>query len=286
MSKNKFNNFEASLPLMPNLDYLNIGRCCKDSSSFSMSPFPRDPSFFTKMPRLVRLHLYDNKITRIREEIGTLKKLVYLDVSKNLLTDSGLPKSIGNLSISELVLSTNKLRRYPESLRGTQTKLGRLELTDQPEMVASLPSWFWEAPALKNLVLSGNSLSTVPVGLKKLRALEQIRLEGNNLTVIPSWLSRQTFSNLKWVSVFDVAGQNFLVDNPHLPQSCFFGYDGSYAPRIKQTKRRCTMTECLVSASQVEQLCTKGEYLTDCTEPCEYLKDGNDQLKYCVSIGA
>ena len=284
---NKFNDLENSLPRMPKLTRLHLDRCCVGSASFYTSPFPKDPTFFAKIPNIRFLDLDDNKITHLRGEISQLRQLVELKLGENDIGDNGFPSSLGTLQhIGVLNLNNNKMTKYPKFLQHmTQTSLTDIRLSGMPTLVKNLPSFFWNTSAhsFKRVDLLNCSLTSVPLGLKGMSALENLQLQGNNLTTIPTWLNRQTFSRLHTLILTDITRENYAIDNPMLPTSCYFvsthGNNGGSKFYSQLNKRRCTVPACLVSPIQVEKLCSKGEYLTDCTVPCLYFR--KTVGKYC-----
>jgi Leucine-rich repeat (LRR) protein len=287
LGKNQFNDLEASLPLMPNLKHLRLDQCCVGSKSFYMSPFPQDPGFFGKIPSVNRLGLGKNKITHLRREISHLRMLKNLDLDSNNIVDEGFPSSFVNLSLTALHVDNNKLTKYPVSLQQMQNSMVRLSLNGMPTLVATLPSWFWSASKMSSIDLANCSLTSVPLGLQNLTELHHVDLGGNNLSTIPTWLNRQTFSNFENLVVHDIYNKKFDVDNPLLPKSCFFlrkGYVDVF--RNKVNKRRCTAVLCLVSPIQIEKLCSKGEFLSDCAEPCAYQYFRETVGKYCKGASA
>jgi tetratricopeptide (TPR) repeat protein len=158
---------------------------CADFSSSVMYELP--PSL-DSLRNLVKLNMYNNKLTVLHEDIGELKYLVELDLSSNKLSEThdGLSElkflhhlnlnkneirtisdNFGQLeNLTELFLRNNYLKEMPKSIARLK-KLVKLdlalnELTDLPIEIANLVN-------LKQLILVGNEIS--PANQKKIRGL-------------------------------------------------------------------------------------------------------------------
>jgi len=87
------------------------------------------PSYVFSRTNLTRLDLSNNRLTNApQSQIGQLKELVYLDLSKNALT--GLPAELGQLKkLETLNVSDNQLTGLPMEL-GNLTQLRTLDISN------------------------------------------------------------------------------------------------------------------------------------------------------------
>ncbi|CAB4297857.1 unnamed protein product [Prunus armeniaca] len=122
------------------------------------------------------------------------KNLSFLDLSNNGLIDynGSSPTSSSFLQINRLVLSSNKLRAFPDFLRN-QSRLNDLDLSEN-EIQGEIPNWIWKLNSLLKLNLSYNSLATLQGPLTNLTSVIILDLSSNNLQgKIPVFLSSATY---------------------------------------------------------------------------------------------
>ena len=185
--------------------------------------------FITENNRIIHLVLFNQKLTCIPENIGSLRALRVLSLDVNLL--ESLPESIGSLQALEtLHLCRNSLTSLPESFSSLQAlkilHLGRNKLESLPESIGSLhslekvifdfnkisilPDSFGLLKNLKELRLGHNRIKFLPNIILSIRSLEILHIEGNKLTSLPeSIISLQSLINLLL--------QNNMLDS--LPES-------------------------------------------------------------------
>ncbi|KAG0310661.1 hypothetical protein BGZ99_000227 [Dissophora globulifera] len=105
-------------------------------------------------------------------EIGFLRNLTLLDLSKNRLT--ALPESIMHLTkLVDLKLSMNQLESIPSGIGGL-TKLASLALDSN--RLESVPSQIGLIKGLVNLDLSHNPITVLPAEIGKLQFLRRLTL--------------------------------------------------------------------------------------------------------------
>ncbi|ORZ09405.1 hypothetical protein BCR41DRAFT_309515, partial [Lobosporangium transversale] len=115
-----------------------------------------------------------NELSRVPAEIGFLRNLTLLDLSKNRLTR--LPESIMHLTkLVDLKLSYNQLESLPAGIGGL-VKLAALSLDDN--RLESLPSQIGLIKGLVNLDLSNNPITVLPAEVGKLQFLRRLNLDG------------------------------------------------------------------------------------------------------------
>lgn len=161
-------------------------------------------NFSTLSSNLRSLDLHSNRISdSVPQEIGTLRSLDYLDLSKNNLTGL-LPASFGNLTkLGILYMNGNKFSgSIPEQI-AQLSSLKKLYL-QRNQLNGFIPAALGNMRNLYRLRLFGNRLSgSIPRELGMLRSLEYFDVSRNNLTgSIPS-----SFGNLRNLAIL------YLEDN-------------------------------------------------------------------------
>ncbi|EDV23062.1 uncharacterized protein TRIADDRAFT_57945 [Trichoplax adhaerens] len=121
------------------------------------------------------LNKYDTGYGRIFAWISKLKKLKYLNLSNNKLTD--LPDDFKDCSrnLQELNLASNYLTSLPNYI-GSFISL--LELDLSYNLISSLPTSLCRLTSLITLNLAGHQLKVLPSGLDQLSLLKNLNLSG------------------------------------------------------------------------------------------------------------
>ncbi len=147
---------------------------CADFSSKVLTDLPVGSS---KMTYLVKLNMFNNKLTGLSKEWEKLDKLISLDLGSNKLTQ--ISPSIGKLThLKELNLNKNPITTLPieiGNLKNLQTLTMRQNgLTQFPGSIAMLSS-------LENLDLALNKLTSLPMEIANLKNLKTLTLVGNEI---------------------------------------------------------------------------------------------------------
>lgn len=117
-------------------------------------------------------------MVEIPAEIGYMKNLQTLDVSKNRL--EFIPDTIGFLhKLVELKLSDNNLTSIPSSI-GSLKKLGTLLLDNNK--ITEIPPEISQIKTLVNLDVRENPITVLPAELGRLQYLRKLRTDGCPLT--------------------------------------------------------------------------------------------------------
>ncbi|XP_078583899.1 uncharacterized protein LOC144866412 [Branchiostoma floridae x Branchiostoma japonicum] len=141
------------------------------------------------------LHLNNNRLSRIPEAIGRLRKLRRFDAFDNLLTS--LPQAtISLMELEELYVYNNKLTELPDGMDVLQ-KLERFLVRDNK--LEEIPAEICFLYNLKMFDASRNKLSSLPPGIEKMQSLTKLCLSGNQITEVPSGVCG--LSNLEELSV-------------------------------------------------------------------------------------
>ncbi|KAG0314887.1 hypothetical protein BGZ99_007789 [Dissophora globulifera] len=138
------------------------------------------PIPFSELPSLSNIGLCShgivnccNDLCNIPVEIGYLRNLTLLDLSKNSLTT--LPDSITQLTkLADLKLSYNFLESIPSTI-GKLTKLTSLSLGNN--RLTQIPSQIGQLKDLAYFDLSDNPLTVLPAEIARLQYLRRLRLD-------------------------------------------------------------------------------------------------------------
>lgn len=157
----------------------------------SRLPLKEIPTAIANLGKLERLHIEGTAgeynmagtlykfegINNIPKEIGNLKSLKYLVLSKNNLVE--IPKEIGFLNnLAILVLDHNKLKTLPIGIYNLQN-LENLSLADNT--LEYLPEEIGNLQNLKRLYLGNNKLKSLPKNIENLKNLKRLDVKGNKI---------------------------------------------------------------------------------------------------------
>ncbi len=148
---------------------------CADFSSSVMYELPES---LDSLRNLVKLNMYNNKLTVLHEDIGELKYLIELDLSSNKLTQihDGLSKL---KFLHHLNLNKNDINFIPENF-GELENLTELFLRNN--YLKELPKSVARLKKLKKLDLSLNQLTDLPIEIANLVNLRQLIMVGNKIS--------------------------------------------------------------------------------------------------------
>ena len=147
---------------------------CGDFSNKVLADLPTQTN---TLNNIVKLNLFNNKLTKLSENFSPLYTLVSLDVSSNNI--ALVSPAISKLTmLRELNLNKNKITELPFEF-GNLDNLRFLYLrsnyiTDLPKSIARLKN-------LETLDLSLNKLSTLPLEIANLKNLKTLNLVGNDI---------------------------------------------------------------------------------------------------------
>jgi hypothetical protein len=136
---------------------------------------------FTALPALETLSLIADGLERLPENIGTLRNLTELDLTKNRLRE--LPASLTKLTgLRKLNLSCNVLETLPEDFG----KLEHLEkLWFERNALKQLPASIGGCRAARSANFSGNALTELPETIAELSNLTSLSVNLNELKELP-----------------------------------------------------------------------------------------------------
>lgn len=147
---------------------------CADFSSKVLKSLPDKTK---EMENLVRLNLFNNKLTHLSKDFSKLNSLVELDMSSNKIET--VNPAIGKLeNLKELNINKNYIKTLPEEF-GNLNKLEYLYL--RSNYLEKLPKSIARLKSLKKLDLSLNKLKTLPMEITNLKNLETLNLVGNEI---------------------------------------------------------------------------------------------------------
>ena len=147
----------------------------------------RIPDEVRSLPRLQYLDLSGNQLAHLPSWLDEQRDLRWLDVGDNSLTE--VPTWIGGLSrLQCLWLHSNQLTRLPEAL-ATLTDLIRLNISSNP--LAELPGWIGRLD-LRDLRLQDLGLTQPPEWLVLLDRLATLSIGDNRFAELPDWLGAMT----------------------------------------------------------------------------------------------
>ncbi|KAM3198150.1 hypothetical protein ACQJBY_073331 [Aegilops geniculata] len=179
------NRLTGPIPTLPtNITQLDIS-----SNTFSET-IPSN----LEASQLEVLCMHSNQIGGyIPESICELQRLVYLDLSNNIL-EGEIPKCSGIYYIEFLILSNNSLSGKIPAFLQNSIELRFLDLASN-KFSGRLPAWIRKLVNLRFLILSHNKFSdNIPVGITKLGYLQYLDLSVNSFSgAIPWHLSNLTF---------------------------------------------------------------------------------------------
>lgn len=147
---------------------------CADFSSKILYDMPKSSK---NMINLLKLNLYNNRLTQLPQAISSYKNLIYLNLSSNKLTT--LNQAIGNnRNLKRLNINKNQLTTLPEEI-GRLKNLERLFLRNND--IKNIPVTIGNLHSLVELDLSFNDLDTLPEEIAALKNLTTLNLLGNSL---------------------------------------------------------------------------------------------------------
>jgi tetratricopeptide (TPR) repeat protein len=148
---------------------------CADFSSKLLYDLPENAD---KMKNVVRLSLFNNRLTALTPKFEKLSSLVHLDLSSNKIEDLGV--SIAALkNLTEIQLNKNEISELPYEF-GNLDNLNSLflrnnQITNMPKSIARLKN-------LQRLDLAFNKITALPLEIANLKQLKELTLVGNEIS--------------------------------------------------------------------------------------------------------
>ena len=131
------------------------------------------------------LYLHDNRLSALPVSLSGLKRLRYLNISKNLFEI--FPEAIcGMTALRELRMSDNSIQSLSESIVGLRN-LREVHLRNN--LLTSLPECISQMPELRLLDLRGNAIKFLPETLLSMPKLEKLDLRWITFLEPMPWLA-------------------------------------------------------------------------------------------------
>lgn len=159
---------------MKNAFYTPENVFCADLSNSVLHELPHE---LDQLTQLVKLNLYNNKLTAISDDIEHLGELVDLDLSSNKLTSIN-PKIVHVKYLHWINLNKNELKDLPREF-GELSNLKSLYLRNN--YFEKMPLSITRLEKLETLDLSLNQITSLPVEIANLRNLKELILVGNKI---------------------------------------------------------------------------------------------------------
>jgi len=147
---------------------------CADFSSKTLKDLP---SGSEQLSYLIKLNLFNNRLTTLPAKFGSLDRLVSLDLSSNQI--SIVPSVIGKIvRLRELSFSKNQIETLPYEF-GNLSQLKLLNM--RQNSLKSFPKSIAQLASLETLDLAFNKLTSMPLEIANLRNLKTLILVGNEI---------------------------------------------------------------------------------------------------------
>ena len=159
--------------------------------SEALEVFPLE--IFELSDTLEILDLSRNRLSKLPEDFGRLKKLKILFLSENCFTE--LPSVLSDCpELTMIGFKSNQISLFPEEALPPGTRW--LILTDN--QIEKLPDSIGKLDKLQKLMLAGNRITHLPETMQHCRRLELLRLSANRLENLPDWLF--AMPRLSWLA--------------------------------------------------------------------------------------
>merc|ERR1711907_540069 len=156
------------------------------------------PPTLRNCTKLKQLELRENKFTECPMEIGALRNLQILNLSKNALTSFPGEVAGGLENIQELFLYSNKIAPTLPPEMGVMTKLRILSLSNNK--ISTLPEEMGNMSQLEEVWIVNNSLTMLPESIGGwTNVVEIILMKNKGLKKLPEGIKRLT--NLRLLNV-------------------------------------------------------------------------------------
>ncbi|RZJ99415.1 MAG: protein kinase, partial [Flavobacterium sp.] len=153
--------------------------------------FPKE--IFELADTLEYLDLSSNKLSKLPDDFGRLRKLKIFFASENLFTS--LPEVLSECPDLDIVgFKSNQIEFVPP--KALNNNLRWLILTNN--RLTDLPKEIGNCISMQKLMLSGNRLTNLPIELSNCKNLTLLRIAANSLTNLPHWLI--SMPTLSWIA--------------------------------------------------------------------------------------
>lgn len=147
---------------------------CADFSNKTLADLP---SAISGLQNVVKFNFFNNRFTKIPDNIYSLYSILYLDFSSNNITEiSGNISKLSNLK--ELNLNKNKITTLPFEF-GNLENLRFLNL--RSNYLVEIPKSVSRLKKLEVLDLSLNKINVIPIEIANLKQLKELNLVGNEI---------------------------------------------------------------------------------------------------------
>ncbi|GFO07401.1 leucine-rich repeat serine/threonine-protein kinase 2, partial [Plakobranchus ocellatus] len=143
--------------------------------------------FFKSLNKLHIMSISNNYLKVFPRTVALCSNLVTFDISSNLMEELSFDEEDSTLSLTltELYLSKNLIKKFPVNLQKVFPRLTKLDISSNA--INSLPDTSWYMPELRYLDLSHNSVRVIPDNfLSECVKLETLVAVNNSLDVLPS----------------------------------------------------------------------------------------------------
>ncbi|WP_020526189.1 leucine-rich repeat domain-containing protein [Flexithrix dorotheae] len=206
--------------------------------------------------KVIKLSLYDQKLTSLPKEISTLTKLKVLDISRNNFNE--FPAVITKLAgLEELYF------------RGGDSYMEKF-LEEDIFFMDSLPEGLFNLKKLRILDLRYHYIREIPSAIKQLTQLDELHLFHNELS--PE--SVKNICALQQLDVLDIGGNGLLTlpkEFSNFQKLSYLGLDNNWSEGVPvgETLEEFPMVICKLN--QLEELHLMGQLLEEIPEEIENL---------------
>ena len=173
--------------------------------SNELETFPTE--IFNLADTLEVLDLSRNRLDRLPDDFGRLKKLKILFLSENRFTQ--IPIVLSDCSnLTMIGFKSNRITEFPEEALPPDTRW--LILTDN--QIEKLPDSIGQLEKLQKVMLAGNRITRLPDTMQQCKNLELLRLSANHLEHLPDWLF--CMPKLAWLACAGNPCPSINVPNP------------------------------------------------------------------------
>ena len=173
LSNNKFAKFPHVACELKHLEVLDLSHNSIESL----------PPVISKLQRLIVLKLNNNQIATFDQELCTLKELQVLDLSSNQLQE--VLENVADMEkLNDIDLSDNRFPEFPKTVFSIPN-LERLKFDQSNGTQLSYIPDEMEFSSISYLILSNNTLRTLPNTINGMRNVRSIIADHNDIHTLP-----------------------------------------------------------------------------------------------------